>query len=68
MVNTNKIKGRLRELGLTQFDVAKSLKISQSTANQKINNTRCFTLEEANDLAKLMDIMPCDFGEYFFTH
>jgi hypothetical protein len=66
MVNTNKIKGRLRELGKTQLDVAKYLGIQQATANQKINNSRCFTLEEAEKLAELLGISPEDFKVYFF--
>ena len=66
MVNTNKIKGRLRELGKTQLDVAKHLGIQQATANQKINNSRCFTLEEAEKLADLLDISPEEFKLYFF--
>lgn len=35
LINTNKIKGRMAELQLTQKDVAKVLNIAQSTANQK---------------------------------
>lgn len=66
MVNTNKIKGRLRELGKTQLDVAKYLGIQQATANQKINNSRCFTLEEAEKLAELLGISPEEFKLYFF--
>ena len=33
MVNTNKIKGRMKELELTQADVAHCLNIAQPTAN-----------------------------------
>ena len=47
MVNTNKIKAKMKELELTQNDVANILRIRQATANQKINNVRCFTLSEA---------------------
>ena len=38
MVNSDKIKGRMRELKITQADVAKELNIAQPTVNQKINN------------------------------
>ena len=48
MVNTNKIKGRMKELELTQADVAHCLNIAQPTANQKINNVRPFDLDEAD--------------------
>ena len=47
MVNANKIKGRMRELGITQADVAKFLNVAQPTVNQKINNIRPFDLDEA---------------------
>ena len=67
MVNTNKIKGRMKELEITQADVAKALNIAQPTANQKINNIRPFDLEEAETLTKLLDIAPEDFGVYFFA-
>lgn len=67
MVNTNKIKGRMKELEITQADVAKALNIAQPTANQKINNIRPFDLEEAETLTKLLDIAPEDFGIYFFA-
>ena len=68
MINTNKIKGRMRELGITQADVAKALNIAQPTANQKINNSRPFDLEEAEKLAILLKIDSADFGTYFFAN
>ena len=66
MINTNKIKGRLAELGLTQKDVANALKVAQPTANQKINNIRPMDLEEAEKMAELLHINPEDFQTYFF--
>ena len=67
MVNTNKIKGRMKELEITQADVAKCLDIAQPTANQKINNVRPFDLDEAEKLCSLLKIEPGDFGVYFFA-
>lgn len=66
MINTNKIKGRLAELGLTQKDVSKALNIAQPTANQKINNVRPMDLNEAEKLAILLQITSAQFNEYFF--
>ena len=40
MINSNKIKGRIVEMGFTQKDVAKRLKLSAPTVSQKINNLR----------------------------
>lgn len=67
MVNTNKIKGRMRELELTQADVAHCLKIAQPTANQKINNVRPFDLDEAEKLSVLLQLDAGEFGNYFFA-
>lgn len=68
MVNTNKIKGRMRELEITQADVAKALHIAQPTANQKLNNIRPFDLDEAEKLSSMLGIDPGEFGSYFFAH
>lgn len=67
MVNTNKIKGRMKELEITQSDVAKYLNIAQPTANQKINNIRPFDLDEAEKLSSLLKIDSSEFGTYFFA-
>lgn len=67
MVNTNKIKGRMKELEITQADVAKCLDIAQPTANQKINNVRPFDLDEAEKLSNLLGIESGEFGVYFFA-
>lgn len=66
MINTNKIKGRMAELQLTQKDVAKVLNIAQSTANQKINNIRPMDLDEAEKICDLLKIKPTEFEIYFF--
>lgn len=68
MVNTNKLKGRMKELEITQADVAKSLGIAQPTANQKLNNIRSFDLEEAEKLSAMLHIEAGEFGAYFFAH
>lgn len=66
MINTNKIKGRMAELQITQKDVAKSLGLAQPTVNQKINNIRPMDLDEAEKLSDLLCIKPEDFAVYFF--
>lgn len=67
MVNSDKIKGRMRELKITQKDVATALCIAQPTANQKINNIRPFSLVEAERLASLLNIQNNEFSAYFFN-
>ncbi len=67
MVNSNKIKGRMKELEITQAEVARKLNIAQPTANQKINNVRPFDLDEAEKLADLLEIEQSEFADYFFA-
>ncbi|MBQ7757029.1 MAG: helix-turn-helix transcriptional regulator [Oscillospiraceae bacterium] len=65
MVNTNKIKGRMKELEISQADVAKALNLAQPTVCQKINNIRPFDLPEAKKLADLLGITSSEFEEFF---
>lgn len=66
MVNANKIKARIVELGLTQQQVADKLGIDISSFNVKLNNTstRQFNIAEVQKLTKILEIQnPVD---YFF--
>ena len=67
MINTNKIKGRMAELGITQKDLAKALKISPPTVSQKINNIRPMDLSEAEIMTEILKIQSEEFAEYFFA-
>lgn len=67
MLNVNKVRGRLAELGLTQKDVAKTLGVAASTASQKLNRVRPLYLDEAEKLAVLLQLEDSQFGEYFFS-
>lgn len=68
MVNSNKIKGRIVELGLTQKDLAKALGIATPTLSQKINNVRSMSLDEAFTIADILKIPDEQFREYFFKN
>lgn len=67
MINSNKIKARLVELGMTQKDISSYLGISQPAVNQKINNIRPMGLDEAEKIANLLRISSEEFKEYFFV-
>lgn len=67
MINTNKIKGRMREKELSQAQAARIMGISPCTLNLKINNARATTLDEAEKLCKLLDIADEEFVHYFFA-
>lgn len=67
MVNTNKLKSRLVEMGYTQKDLAEELGIATATMNQKLNNVRPLKLSEAYTIANFLKILDSDFKSYFFA-
>lgn len=68
MINTNKVKARLVELGYSQKDGADCLGVAQPTFSQKINNLRPMDVEEADKLAIWLKIPDSEYGIYFFYH
>lgn len=51
-----KLKSARVELGKTQLDMANLLGIAEPTYNKKENGIRCFTLPEAQILAKFFNM------------
>lgn len=66
MINSNKIKGRMRELGIIQADVAKRLNLAEASVSLKLSCKRPMDLDEARELAEMLNISNEDFGTYFF--
>jgi transcriptional regulator with XRE-family HTH domain len=67
MINTNKLKGRMREMGVTQKDLAAIIGNDQATVNRKINDVTGYFLK-ARDLEKIIEVLKIDdIREYFFT-
>ena len=67
MINTNKIKGRMKEKAITQAKAASFLNIAPATFNQKVNNVRAMNLIEAEKLCELLDIDVGDFAKFFYA-
>lgn len=67
MINTNKLKGLMREKQITQSDLAEKLGIKPCTVNQKLNGRRDMSLDEAEMIADVLGIDTGDFGKYFFN-
>lgn len=67
VIDSNKIKGLMREKNITQSDIAKHLGIAQTTVCQKINNIRPMYLDEAKAICDLLNIESDKFGAYFFA-
>lgn len=66
MINTLKIKAKMVEFDITQKKLAEELRLSQSTINLKLNNSRAMYLEEAEKISVLLKIPSNEFSDYFF--
>ena len=65
MINANKIRARIVELGMTQQQVAEKIGMSAKTFSIKMNNGK-FGLDEADRMIKVLKIdQP---NSYFFTN
>lgn len=65
--DSSKLKGLIREKGLTQEVVAKEIGIAYSTFNLKLNGNVFFTQEEILNLVIVLEIPKAEIYEYFFT-
>lgn len=70
LVNTQKVKARIIELGLTQEGVAQEMGLNYVTLNLKINNKRRIYLDEVIKLCKILKVTTSKelkelFGIYF---
>ena len=63
----SKLKGRTKELGLTQENIADKVAMSSGTYSQKINNNSEFTQKEIQDICNVLNIPLSDIPIYFFT-
>ena len=70
MINTLKLKAKLKEKNLTQEEVANRLGINPSTFNKKINNEigETLTIQEATNLKNILEITNKDMVDIFFAN
>lgn len=66
MINTAKLRGRIVEKGKTIQSLAPKIPCTPYTLGQKIANETPMQIEEANILAKELDIPDNEITEYFF--
>ncbi len=65
--NYNKLRGKIRECGLTQEDVAKKINVAPATLSLKLNNASEFTQSEIRDICDLLNISGIELSDYFFA-
>ena len=63
-MNANKLKGIMREKGVTQEVLAVQMNLSLQTLNSRLNGRSSFTIDEADKLIDLLDIT--DVASVFF--
>lgn len=66
--NYSKLRGRLRELGLTQLEFAKKIGISECSLNLALNNKRGFRQGEILRAISALKLENKDIDTYFFVH
>lgn len=70
MVNINKIKGRMKEMELTQKEVAEKIGVDISTLNKKLNDTSGarISILELLKLKEILKIKEKELNEFFFNN
>ena len=63
----SKLKGRIKEKGFTQEEIAKNVNKDKSTISLKLNNQSVFMQDEIAIIINLLDIPKEEIKEYFFT-
>lgn len=67
MIDVKRVKARMKELDMTQKDIADVWHVALPTVSQKLNRVRPMNLDEAESLAKLLKIPDSEFCLYFFA-
>lgn len=69
-MNTAKLKGKMRELGMTQEDLAGITGKSLSAINRKLQREdgELFSIKEANMIAKAMNLTQEEANAIFFSN
>lgn len=63
----SKLKGKIRELGLTQNAFAKAIGITEQTLNLRLSNKRVFHQDEIDKSMQLFQEPAENIHIYFFT-
>ena len=69
MLNLPEVRGRMAKMGLTQKDIAsdRCWDCALSTVSLKLNGDRPIMLDEADKLAKLLELNDLEYYVFFYT-
>lgn len=66
MFNYSKLKGKMKEKGITQEKLSEMIGIDKSTLSLKLNNQALLNQDEINKITKILKIPAKEIKEYFF--
>ncbi len=66
-MNYNALRGKIRECGFTQKDVASRIGVSEGQLNRKLAGEFVFRQDEIEKIIRLLNIDPKEIGFYFFN-
>lgn len=66
MINSKKLKDRMKQRSVTQNDLSGILGIAKPTVSQKLNGVRPMFLDEAEKISRALEISDEEFASYFF--
>lgn len=67
MIDSEQIRKRMKDLGVTTKALGEVLGLKQPTVSQKINKVRPMFLSEAEKIAEVLDIKDEEFCDFFFA-
>ena len=65
--NYSKLRGRIREMGITQEQIAVKIGAGEATLSKKLNNKCHFYQPEIAKICDILNIADEEVGLYFFT-
>lgn len=66
-MNYNTLRGRIRECGFTQKEVAARIGVSEGQFNRKLAGEFAFRQDEMEGILKLLEVDMSELSKYFFT-
>lgn len=67
MINTQRLLERMKELNISQAELADICGVKRPTINQKLHGVRQIRLSEAQIIQKALHIPEDEFSAYFFN-
>lgn len=67
MVNTNKLRGKIVECGMSVVELAEAMGVDKATLYRKLNNSESFTVKDADSIASALRLSKEDAVAIFFS-